>query len=660
MTAWMRSATRWRGIAAIVLAGGVVAGAAWLGSRDAGPLADSSDPTGEAARGGDHPAALEPTAPVEPRVSAAVEPCAMCHEDVVAQYLRHGMARTIGRPGPITPGTVENPVSKVRYDLTTDAEGGLLTATYPDGGVRRQRIVGRIGAGIFDTSWVGAEMDVVTGRVTDRLFFAPVETVTGRGLELSPFELHAPSAGLDLALTRECLTCHTLTEPEDLPGAAVPVGAPAGERRAPFPDNHLGADAFSHLSAFACSTCHGAVDRHPGIVMGQVDAVEGDLGLTRLGTLPPGEQRDICARCHLQGEARFDLVDGRVRRDLPLGGQIPVVVATQVSTDFRFVGQVDRLALSACFRGSPAMTCTTCHAPHASVAEQGTASFDAACATCHQVGQGHTKLTVREVTGHDARTPTGCVDCHVRRSQPFDLPHVRTVDHYVRRHIEPPTDDVPHRQFADPSGPVAIHDDGRLGPALETPEGRRWAAGVLGMALVAMGRFDEAAQRLSAFPAPGTPAARTPFAPSGFAPLEARASFHYLRGMLLMSRGALAEADAALTDAIEVDPLAPHPRMLRARLGFQLGDDRRALVETQGVLSSYPHSEQPWDLRVEIAARVGRADLAVSALDASARIWPSNPDTWIQIGRLVEATNAERAREAYARALALRPSIARR
>jgi len=128
-------------------------------------------------------------------VPTALQPCAACHAAVVDRYLEHGMSRSIGPAEGVTAGTVTNPSSRIRYEVSAPPAGPLLTATFPDGGTRRQRIVGRIGAGIFDTSWVGAELD--GDAVTGRLFFAPVETLTGRGLALSPFELHPGSAGLD-------------------------------------------------------------------------------------------------------------------------------------------------------------------------------------------------------------------------------------------------------------------------------------------------------------------------------------------------------------------------------------------------------------------------------------------------------------------------------
>ena len=326
-------------------------------------------------------------------------PCADCHAAVVRSYLGHGMARSLGPAGAVTTGAVANPRSGVRYEIA----GATLTATYPDGGTRRQRVVGRIGAGLFDTSWAAAEIDG-EGAVTPRLFFAPLETLAGHGLALSPFEHHAPSAGMDLALTPSCLTCHTTVDPVRLPGAAAPA-RPAAEPR-PVPGHHLGADAFDHLQALGCDACHGDPARHLDLFAGVAQGPKGDIGLRRLGALAPGAQRDVCARCHLQGDARLEL--GPAAGDGPIAGRIPVLVPKRtLEDDFRFVGQLERLALSACFRKSPAMTCTTCHRPHAGVAAQGVESFDAACRKCHPaVGAGHTTLTVEQVTGHAHALPS--------------------------------------------------------------------------------------------------------------------------------------------------------------------------------------------------------------------------------------------------------------
>jgi hypothetical protein len=574
-----------------------------------------------------------------------LKPCAACHAQIVDSYGRHGMFRSLGPAERVATGSVTNPISGNRYTIDGDAS---LRTTFPDGGTRRQLVVGRIGAGLFDTSWVAAEVDGASGAVTSRLFFAPVETLRGRGLALAPFELHSGSPGPGLALTESCLTCHTLDEPNRLPGASL------------FPPNHMGAEAFEHLSPLTCSACHGDARRHIEILSGREKAPGGEIGLSRLGSLAPSSQRDVCARCHLQGDARLDLVGGKPVSGAPLAGQIPVLVTPSVPDDFRFVGQLERLALSACFRGSPAMTCTSCHEPHRGVAAQGVESFDARCAGCHRLAPVHTSLTVSEVTGEPARSPAGCVDCHLRRSQPFDLPHTRSADHFIRRRILRPSDDVPHRQFADPKGDPMLFDDGRLAGRLQTAEGKKWLSGVLAMGLVSMGRFEEAARRFDEFPEPGSPEAIRPSArsDSGLVPLETQTSFHTLRAMILMTRGRFEPAKAAFSDALALDSLSAPALMGRARLRFDTGDVSGALADTKMVIEAYPEAEPPWDLRVEMAERAGRFDLALAGLRASTRRWPSNAEAWLKLGLLLRRQgDLEGAKRALDRARSLRPTL---
>jgi predicted CXXCH cytochrome family protein len=552
------------------------------------------------------------------------------------------MSRSVGRAEGIASGTITNPMSRVRYTIETHAGGPSLTATLPDGGRRRQRIVGRVGAGIFDRSWVATEMDAEGRTDTGRLFFAPVETVTGSGLQLSPFELHERSPGLDMPLTGDCLTCHTLDRPAGLSTR--------------FPAHQHGADAFDTLRPLGCGACHGEVAEHAQI-MSRSGSKPAGLGLTRLWRLSPGEQRDVCARCHLQGDARIDLVSGTVNRTHAIAGQIPVLVPSGAITDFRFVGQLERLALSECFKASPAMTCTTCHDPHTGVRAQGVESFDKACVSCHEKLGVHTSRAVPQVTGEPARTARGCVDCHVRRSQPFDLPHVRTADHFIRRRIERPEHDIAHRQFAAREAELTIFDDGRLRATLGTPAGRRWASGVMAMGLVTMGRFAEAARHFEAFPPPGSDAARMASATPGLAPLETSAAFHTVRGLVLMGAGKIPAATRAFSDAIMIDPGAADARLARARISLDAGDLAGVGLDTEAVIKMYPQAEQPWDLRIDVARRVGRPDLELSAAEASARLWPFNPRTWAIIADVADRSGqTERARQAHERLRALSPS----
>lgn len=611
-------------------------------------------------------------------IPETLRPCAGCHFQTVQAWLGHGMADSVGdlsRPSRLPePGAVTNPLSGWSYQVTVRDDEAWLLGTGPGGGRREQRLVGRIGAGVFDVSWVGEEVDPATGEGTGRLFFAPVETVTGHGLALSPFELHEGSAGMDMALTGDCLTCHTTDRVTGLDGASVAVN-----RGSVYPGNALGSGALHRLGAIGCDACHGDTARHLAIATGQSPpGPDEGLGIRRMEEHTAAEQRDVCARCHLQGEARAELTsgmeDGAPHRDRPLAGQIPVLVPAREQTDFRFVGQTEQLALSPCFRASPEMTCATCHDPHTAVRAQGTASFDAACASCHggEADEHCSRppvLTVEQATGRPGRTGAGCVDCHMARAQPADLPHIETADHRLRRRLpslaELAPDEGPHglpahRGVLDREGPMRLyvdpHDD-RIARALRTPAGKRWESGVVAMGMVSLGRLNVAAQGFSKFAEPGSPEARMPTAPEPLVPLETEPLFHHLRALVLQASGRFEPALAAYGDALALDPQRAGARMGRAELRFRLGNLEGMVSDTEEVIRAHPKAEAPWLLRAELALQLQRPDMALQAFEEAAARWPSNPSVWAQIARLRQAAGRPDAAQAEARAEALAPGI---
>lgn len=637
---------------------------------DAGPAAAQgpTDTEGPSAVDGATPMAVsveaDGTGLDAAAMPAAVRPCVGCHRQAVEEFLAHGMGRALG---PVTAanappeGQIDNPATGLSYTIrhakgSSDTVAWLETR-YPDGGQRRQRLVGRIGAGIFDTSWAAEDVDALEGTPTGRYYFAPVETLPGHGNELSPFDLAEPAAGPDFALTEACLTCHTNTRLADLPGVDAPDGAAA-----PYPAHAFGTGAFEHLEPFTCDTCHGDPSLHLDLMMGTEEGILGDTGISHLAEETAGFQRDVCARCHLQGDSRLDLVAGRPDPRSPLAAQIPVLVPQRQDEDFRFVGQLERLALSPCFEGSPDMTCTTCHSPHQGVAQQGIASFDRACQACHgDAGSMCSRapdLTVEAVLGEPARTADGCVDCHVRRSQPFDLPHVRSADHYVRRNIPRPQNDIPHRQVADADGPLEFFDDGRLSEVLGTAAGQRWQSGIEAVSLLTLGKVDEAAERFDAFPAPGTDAARTPSAPAPLVPVETWADFHQSRGLALMAKGRFEDAEQAFGDALELDPNAAGALMNRARLRLDLGNPVGMMEDTERVIDGYPGAPEPWLLRADLAERMGRAGLAQDAFEEAGRRGHNDASVWFKLGLLLRQSGREaEARDALDRARTLSPSL---
>lgn len=614
--------------------------------------------------GDDRPGAAPPPpvatahAPPPRETPAALRECAECHARVVDEYLAHAMSDSLGPdlPRALPREPLSNPRSGTRYEFADDPP--RLLARRADGTQLAAAILGRIGAGRADASFVGRQ---TFGPATDaaqpaRLLFLPVEQFADGRPELSPFE-HAGDVVFGQPVTAECLGCHTTANVAALPQAAA---GPQGRRA--YPAHSLGDDALARLPPLGCDACHGDARRHVDIMRERVTAAPDDIGLPRLLDLPPAAQRDVCARCHLDGELRVELqpLSGYGPREGDLIALRPALVPDRPTTDFRFVSQVERLALSACFRGAPDMTCTTCHAPHLPVAAQGTPAFDAACLACHarQACVRPAGLSVAEAAGTPARTPDGCVDCHVRRSQPHDLQHVRTADHFVRRRIEPPQQ-LPPRLQHDPSAGLSVFDDGRLTDALATPEGRRWSAGLRALGLWKLGRPAEAAALLAPFPPPGSPPARVSTAPPGLQALETSANFHHLRGLVLEAVGRPDEARAAYGDALALDESHPEARLNRGSLRLAAGDLQGALQDAALLLQLYPRAEKAWNLRALAAAQAGDLPAACEALRRSLALWPGDAPTWQLLGRLLLRQGAaDEAQRALGAAAALDASLA--
>lgn len=178
------------------------------------------------------------------------------------------------------------------------------------------------------------------------------------------------------------------------------------------------------------------------------------------------------------------------------------------------------------------------------------------------------------------------------------------------------------------------------------------------MALLTMGRLAEAAAQFDTLPAPGTSAARDAGSALGLAAVGRSSTFHTMRALALMATGRLDGALAALDDALAIDPKAADALLTRAQLRFDRGDLRGALLDTESAIKAYPAAEQPWNLRVAIAERAGRPDLAVSAARASLRLWPSNARNWTTLARLLrQAGDRAGAEEALGRARVLAPSL---
>ena len=564
--------------------------------------------------------------------------CAVCHKAIVERFLGHAMSDTLGPIADPPRGALQPQPGGDRYRFEQQGEQTVMIHELPDGGRRRQLVVGRYGAGVMDQAFVGTELDG-EGQPTGRLSFLPLEHLLGHGLAPAPFEAMAPGSGFDMPFTAECLECHTTQVVAALPGAAADTGSPTNTARI-WPDAQLGADAFEHLAPLACDACHGPTDRHAQLMNASLESgeFESELGLVRLGELPAPRQRHICARCHLQGEGHLPLGDVAPGGPQPEDflARRPVFVAADPDDDFRFVGQLRRLSLSACYAGSPEMTCVSCHDPHSAVKAQGTASFDGRCQSCHSADQKPCVrpdgLDVDDVVGHSARTAAGCVDCHVRRSQPFDMPGARTADHFVRREIELP-ETMPMQAWEDGKGALTIYTDAPTDALLASEEGQLWKRAVVALGLFNLGRVDEAVSALSQL---GSTASQ-----GDLPDLDKLADVRFVRGLIYEFAGDHDRATSEYSAALSLDPSHPGARLNRAWLRLDGGDAPAAESDAAELLRRYPLAEKPWNLRAAIAGSQGDLAAAVEAFVWSAEAWPSDADVWHDMGRLMLALGAK-------------------
>jgi len=214
--------------------------------------------------------------------------------------------------------------------------------------------------------------------------------------------------GFERPIERGCLYCHVgTTQPLRSGYQRVAINEPA----------------------ISCERCHGPGSKHVEFHESgeKVDGI--DRTIVNPAHLSRERQEDVCAQCHLRGEATVTL-QGKDLTDYRPGLRL-----ADFRIDYRLrspdggmkvVGHVAQMRLSQCYTRSKSLTCTTCHDPHAK--DESAASFQQACLQCHQdLDCGET----RERRDRDAKNQ--CVTCHMPQS-PTDIPHIAFTQHRIGIH----------------------------------------------------------------------------------------------------------------------------------------------------------------------------------------------------------------------------------
>lgn len=346
--------------------------------------------------------------------------CADCHPEQAESFAKTGMGRSMARlPGP---PVIEDFSKAEKVHLAT----GLIYRAYRDAegrywqeerhpshdSVRRIEATHVIGSGNHTRSYLG--------RIDDELVQLPLTWYAQRRIwDFSPGYEVANMPRFGRRVEAPCLFCHNgLT---------------------PLAEGRSATYQWPLAEGIGCDRCHGDGQAHVAARMAGKGPAPGAQDATIFNPKHHSQARQlqVCQQCHLQADAsvvhaghRWDAYDPR----LPLDAYLSVFrKAGDDGAAFSIASHGRRLALSACAKGTEALSCTTCHNPHATATE---ASYRAACQGCHG---GEAKAATGTPAQAGCSDPAGkapdasCHTCHMRSGGTSDVPHVEFTDHYIRR-----------------------------------------------------------------------------------------------------------------------------------------------------------------------------------------------------------------------------------
>ena len=331
-------------------------------------------------------------------VAQAEAACAKCHAEIVRGYLRTPMANASGPASErLIPGSFTHAPSGVRYAVANEHGQAVLHFTDTRGPQTEgeRRLDSYLGSGHLGLTYLYSQ---------------------GGYLLESPVAWYASTSSYDMkpgfgALTEmppalpmepACLRCHMSRVAHALPGTVNRYNGPA------FAEYGIG-----------CGACHGDAAKHvesggkaPVVNPAKLDA----------------ERRDaVCMSCHLEGDVAVEHA-GRSAVDYKpgerLAGYLSFFVFPSKDPLARGVSETEQFAASRCKLASgDRMSCTSCHDPHNSPADQERAAFyRGKCLACHGAPE--------FARTHHPEQPA-CTGCHMPQASARNIPHVAWTDHRI-------------------------------------------------------------------------------------------------------------------------------------------------------------------------------------------------------------------------------------
>jgi Tfp pilus assembly protein PilF len=355
------------------------------------------------------------------------EACRKCHSTIFSEFKRTSMGRSVSVPSAEDARELAKPVTIFNSKLSrtysiyvrdgrilheeseSDSKGHIIFS-------ETHEIAYNVGAGDAGKSYLVAKGDA--------LFVSPISYYKRiNGWDLSPGYADGIFRGFTRRVVDLCVDCHT----------GIPQLVSGSHNRFRQPP-------FRFLTV-GCERCHGPGGIH--VEQRTLDAVAGspseessDNSIVNPARLPPEARDDVCAQCHLAGDARVlqpgkDYLD--FRPGTALGDVVAILSVPQTIKGSHFVAldQFEQIKMSRCWTASNGrMGCISCHDPHVQLhGEQAADFFRTRCLNCHAPGSCRGPLAQRQVTS----PPDNCIQCHMPKHANENIGHSSNTDHRILR-----------------------------------------------------------------------------------------------------------------------------------------------------------------------------------------------------------------------------------
>jgi Flp pilus assembly protein TadD len=521
--------------------------------------------------------------------------CSGCHQAIARTYGDTGMGRSFQRVGPgavlAAGGAYFHKASRRHYEMKV-RNGQVVQRRYQKAAngaevnVVEKEIHYVLGSGNHTRSYLHRTAD-------GRIRLLPLAWYSERGgfWAMNPGYDRPDHQDFRRVITHDCMFCHN--------------GYPRLDRDPRHGDDAIFPEKLPE--GIDCQRCHGPGAGHVRAASSKAPVEQVRKLIVNPKRLPAARQLEVCLQCHLETTSRtlpysvirYDRGFFSYRPGEPLENYMlhfDHAAGTGHDDKFEIAHQGYRLHKSACFQKSEAMTCTTCHNPHA---RQPAADFRGVCLSCHEAAH---------------RRGGDCLSCHMPKRRTDDVIHVVMTDHLIQRHkpardllapLAERHDDArsAYRGEVVPYYPVRPRDELYVAVA-QVVEGSNLAGGIPRL---------EAAIRRSQ-------------------PTETM--FHFELAEAYWKNGEGDKAIAAYREALRRRPdLLPAIR----NLGAALMESGR-LVEAAAVLERAPEDAAALSNLGQVYRRLGRSD-AMAVVGRAVEKNPDSPEANAGLGHALLAAN---------------------